>query len=444
MSDFTPPPRRELPPEVRDRLRRQLWRELDRPARFRVSRVRAPLAAAAGVAVLAAGAVIIAQSVPTAHEAAPALPQPTPVSRTTPTTDLARANTELDRCVNAVKSSPQHDAYPDRQDWSVSFTTEVSGVDVTAARADGKPVFCESTLTSVSVSNPDVDPAYAPGVSTGVLFASPNGTVAGVLDPTWDTFEITPADGSDSMLAAPEKGDGMFVLYTTAALTSQTALGVQQLPADMPFDQPERPADDDLVFPVRIITSAPAPLVTVVDRPAPADRTSTRAKELAGCMTATTDPQPDRDSWQAGAATMVKGSELIMAVNSRGVATCQWQPDPATRQAADPSDQMFQPYMQFTRTPEPVDAAQMPVVTGGDGGLVILGTVRADATKMTLVLDGNTELDTDVKAGTFVANVPDSLVDDSGQLADDHLATLTATIYDSKGNTLYRGPLNAH
>src|SRR3954469_16147033 len=173
-----------MPPEVRDRLRRRLWRDLDRPAKFRVGRVRAPLAAAAaaaGVAVLAAGAVIIAHAAPTAHEAGPVMPPPTSAATVSPTSDTSRADTELDRCVNAVKASPQHDAYPDRPEWSVSFTTEMSGVDVTAARVDGRPVFCESTLTSVSVSNPAIDPVYASGSSTGVLFASSNGTVAGVL-----------------------------------------------------------------------------------------------------------------------------------------------------------------------------------------------------------------------------------------------------------------------
>jgi len=78
------------------------------------------------------------------------------------------------------------------------------------------------------------------------------------------------------------------------------------------------------------------------------------------------------------------------------------------------------------------------------GGLVILGTVRSDATRMTIDLDANTALDTDVRAGTFIAIVPDSLVDETGQLSDDQLATLTTTIYDPKGNELYRGPLNTH
>jgi hypothetical protein len=342
-----------------------------------------------------------------------------------------------------VHSSPQRDAYPDRLQWTASFSTDEGGIAVTAARANGKPLFCESTLTSVTVSDPAAAPAYATGSATAALFATPNGTIAGILDPAWDTFEIKPADDTDTMVP-PEKGDGMFVLYTSVGIGPDTHLQAQQLPADLPTDQPDRPDDDDPAYPVRDMPAAPAPLLSIVDRPAPADRTSPRGKSLADCMDNTHDPQPDRDSWQPGASATVKGSELIMAQNATGISACQWQPDQATRKAADHTDQMFNSYMPFVRQPQPVDAAQLPVVTGGDGGVVILGTVRSDATRMNVELDGNTELDTDVRTGTFISIVPDSLIDDTGQLSDDQLATLTTTIYDTKGNELYHGPLNAH
>lgn len=447
MTEFTPPPPEEMPAEVRDRLRRQLWRELDQPARFRASRSRAPLAAGITVTVLAAVSLIVSQSGPSSS--------PQDVTATAPVQagdppapgdDHPSANStsaDLDRCYRAALSSPSAAAFADRSQWTVSFTTEVGGVEVTAARAAGKPLFCESTLTTVTLSNPSAEPAYADGSATGALFATQNGTVAGLLDPSWDTFEITPADGNDAMVAAPEKGDGMFVLYTTASLAPDAHLQAQQLPPDMPFDQPDRPDDDDPAYPIRDIPSVPPPMVSVVDRPAPADRTSARGKALADCMTGTHDPEPDRDSWQPGAAATVNGNELIMATNSKGVSLCQWQPDPVTMNVADATNENFQAYMQFVRSPLPVDAAQTPVMNGGDDGLVILGTVRADATRMNVFLDGRIELDTDVKDGTFISIVPDSQIDDSGQLAEDHLATLSTTIYDAKGNVLYQGPMNA-
>jgi hypothetical protein len=427
---FTPPPRREMPQEVRERLRRKLWRDLDRPARFR----RAPLAVAAGVALLAAGAVVVTQSVPSPRADLPTLATVSPTASAAPASPA-----DLDRCYAAAETSP---TVPDRSQWTLSFSTEVGGVAVIAARAGGKPLFCESTLTSVTVSDPSAAPAFARGSTTGAVFATPNGTVAGVVDPAWDSFEIRAADDKDALVAPPEKADGMFVLYTSVALGPATHLQAQQLPAD---DNTVRPDDNDPAYPVRDIPAVPAPLVSVVDRPAPADRASLPGRSLTDCMSSNHDPQPDRDSWQPGAAVTVKDSELIMAVNAKGVSACQWQPGPgAKKTVAEPSDQMFQSYLQFVRQPQPVDAAQMPVVTGDDGALVICGTVRADTTKMTVDLTGTTEFVTDVRSGTFISVVPDSLVDETGELDDDHLASLTTTLYDARGNELYRGPLNAH
>jgi hypothetical protein len=445
VTGFTLPPRREMPREVRDRLRRNLWRELDAPSKSRLNRARAPLAAAAGVALLAAGAVIIAQATPSTRNALPGdvLTNTSHPTTAASTADAVQANAELDRCYQAAKTSPTK--LPDRPQWSASFSAEVGGISVTAARADGKPLFCESTLTTVTVSDLNATPAYAIGSATGALFATPNGTIAGVIDPTWDAFEVRTADGADSLITLPEKADGMFVMYTSLGIGPETKLRAQQLPTDLPPDQTDRPDDDDPQYPVRDIATVPAPMVSVVDRPAnpPADRTSISGNALALCMQSTTDPEPDKDSWQPGASATVKGSDVLMAVNAKGVSVCQWQPEPAARKAADSNDQMFQAYMQLVRDPQPVDATQMPVITGGDSGLIILGTIRGDVTRMNVQLDGKVPLDTDVRAGTFVSVVPDSMLDE-GQLSDDMLNSLTAIMYDTKGNEVYNGPLHAH
>jgi hypothetical protein len=434
-----------MPGEVRDRLRRNLWRELDAPARFRLNRARAPLAAAAGVAILTAGAVIIAQAVPSPRDTGPAANVLTNIPRPTSTAvDIEHADADLDRCFAAAKTSPQGNLFPERPLWTTSFSAEVGGISVTAARADGRPLFCESTLTSVTLSNPAAVPAYASGSTTGALLATPNGTIAGVVDPTWDSFEIWAGDGADSLISLPDRGDGMFVMYTSIRIATNTHLHAQQLPNDLPPTQTDRP-DDDPMYPIREIPTVPPPLVSVVDRPVspPADRTSLSGKALDQCMQSTGNPKPDRDSWQPGAAVTVRGNELIMAVNAKGVSACQWQPDARAHKAAEPTDQMFQSYMQLVREPQTVDSTQMPVIVDGEDGLVILGTVRSDATRMNVQVDGKVQLDTNVRAGTFVSVVPDSMLDE-GQLNEDHLNSLTATIYDAKGNELYSGPLHAH
>jgi hypothetical protein len=110
--------------------------------------------------------------------------------------------------------------------------------------------------------------------------------------------------------------------------------------------------------------------------------------------------------------------------------------------AVPPSDQVFRAYMPITREPRSFDARQFIVQTDGNVGLVIGGTVRSDATRMTVLLDGKVELDTDVRGGTFLSVVPDSLTDEFGGLAKQQLDEMTAVIYDAKGNTLYSGLLN--
>jgi hypothetical protein len=192
MSGFTPPPRRELPPEVRDRLRRRLWRDLDVPGKPQFDRARTSIAAAVGIMVITACAVIFAQTVPAAtHEATPA---GYPAPAVGQMADADQASAELDRCYQAA-SSTGHEV-PDRPQWSASFIKETAGISITAARVGGKPLFCESTLTSVTVSDPYAEPAYATGSATGALFATANGTIAGVVDPTWQRFEIRATNGS--------------------------------------------------------------------------------------------------------------------------------------------------------------------------------------------------------------------------------------------------------
>jgi hypothetical protein len=434
MTGFTQPPRREMPPEVRDRLRRRLWRDLDAPGKTRFDRARLSFAAAIGVTVIAACTVIFAQTVPAAtHKATPAS-GPEPVADQM--TDADQADAELDRCYQAASSTGHH--FPDRPQWTVSFTKETAGVSVTAARANGRPLFCESTLTSVTVSDLDAQPAYATGSATGALFSTANGTIAGVVDPTWQRFEIRATNGSSLAVSEPETFDGLFVMYTSIAASTELQLHAQQLPAD----SSSRPDDDDPLFPVRAMPAV-APAASIMDRPvsAPPDHASPRGQALQECVHRTRDPVPDIGSWQPGASAVINGNELIMAANARGIATCQWQPYKAQAGGPD-NNNLFRPYIPLVREPQFFDARQMTLQGSGDAGLVIAGTVRPDATRMTVILDDKVELDTDVRAGTFLAVVPDSLVEETGVLSRQRLAEMMAVIYDAKGNTLYGGLLN--
>src|SRR5439155_17705757 len=124
---------------------------LGRPRRFRYG--RAPLAVAAGVAVLAAGAVIVGQSV-NGGAGRPGDRQvpPTGTSSASRPFDPRKANADLDRCWAAIQAEGKAGDYPDRSRWRAVSTGHYVWVSITAAFADGKPLFCQTSVTTTRVS----------------------------------------------------------------------------------------------------------------------------------------------------------------------------------------------------------------------------------------------------------------------------------------------------
>src|SRR5262245_20509238 len=121
---LAPPPWRQIPADVQDRI---MQSTLEEPVVRRRS-VLAPIAAS--FAALAIGAVFAIQATGGAG----------------PSND---ANPGLDRCAAAARDSGQP---ADRSEWEQVFESPFLDYKVIAARAGGKPVFCELTPTSVTVS----------------------------------------------------------------------------------------------------------------------------------------------------------------------------------------------------------------------------------------------------------------------------------------------------
>jgi hypothetical protein len=169
MNELNLPPHRTLPPEAAERMRAKVFAE-HRPARL-----RAPLAVAAGVAVLAAGAMIVSQSVagtpddyrpgitpPTtsATSSGPAAPPPEaePDLRLTATVPDARTTEDLDRCGAAAAASDRADEFAPRSAWQAMYTVSARGHRITAfAEYGGKPGFCDVTATTATVSDPSAE-----------------------------------------------------------------------------------------------------------------------------------------------------------------------------------------------------------------------------------------------------------------------------------------------
>ncbi|MBB5959098.1 hypothetical protein FHS29_005718 [Saccharothrix tamanrassetensis] len=183
------PPRRTLPPDVRERMRRKIFNR--RPA------VRAPLAAAAGAALLVAGGFLVPL---TGSDHVDAVDPPTaiPTSRPFAAPDEVR-EVETTREDTATCGFDQ-----------ALFTVRMPGRRLLVAPAER---FCELTYTTTSTST---------GV-TGVTFMdaryaawrSPTGVVAGRVPPGTALFR---AKDNDSGRPQPATlvGNGYFVMLTAA------------------------------------------------------------------------------------------------------------------------------------------------------------------------------------------------------------------------------------
>lgn len=227
MNDLDLPPRRTLPPEVRDRIRTRVARTT--PPSWAV-RHRAPLsvaAAIAAVAVVAAGAVVISQSVAGDFRSGETPPEvSTYQALPRPTVDLIPPNAEttkdLDHCGAAVEASARANEFAPRSAWEPVFTVVQKGVRITAFREyGGKPGFCEiDSGTTARVSDPSAEPmplAMDGGADIYALYLSPNGLLAGVAQGVAFTeFSVTgidPSNGADvNANALPASQDELFVV----------------------------------------------------------------------------------------------------------------------------------------------------------------------------------------------------------------------------------------
>jgi hypothetical protein len=229
------PPRRELPFEVRERMRARVAAGLDAEP-GRADRLRGPLAVAAGVTVIAAASVaILAQSTagsghssgstptgrPTTTTAVPTLPDPVL------TTGKAE---DLDRCWNVVQTSPRMPEFGPRQNWKASWATALNGHRITAFRAGDRPMFCDTTTTTATVSDPTAEPMpmlaedtdYHGPAEPHALYLSPAGVLTGVapgasrLQCTVGILDATtsgPGTRYGTRLAGTVVQDGMFAMW---------------------------------------------------------------------------------------------------------------------------------------------------------------------------------------------------------------------------------------
>ncbi|WP_410639461.1 hypothetical protein [Amycolatopsis sp. lyj-346] len=308
--DLGLPARRMLPDDVRARLRAEVRQGLVKPRRTK----HVWYAAAAAVVVLAAGAVVATQVIrqPVAGPA----PAPPP-SQDVPnqlTLDVPVATSSLDRCWAAVRAAGKEYRVPPRQEWIPLFTEVRQADAVVAATAAGKPMFCETTETTVTLSDPAATPAYAPGTRTGLLLHSTTGMVGGILAP----------DGYGLFLdSRTESGENQSQAIYFSPVTRQFVQVTGSDPArtTLTIGRPMEPG-------AKTLPAAPPPLLAVVDRPVTADRTSPAGLALGDCLAAAEmEAVPDAAAYAPGPLLKTDDYRVVLGRHGDRFVVCTTEPD---------------------------------------------------------------------------------------------------------------------
>ncbi|MEW2499170.1 MULTISPECIES: hypothetical protein [unclassified Amycolatopsis] len=404
------PPRRELPPEVRDRIRLRVragLAEEKRPAHRR----RSVWLVAAAVVVVATG-VVFAAGVPRDDSAGPLAP----ARPRDPGHDM------LDRCWNAMK--PYYPTIADPSAWDIPFILSHGAATLTAAMIDGRPLFCETTATTVTVSDPDAVPSPVPGSQAKVYLRTADGLVAGMADPAWQGVRaVTPdvtlqPDGPTAEWVSPLSHQ--FALFTGAGPAVRLALG----------------PDGSEVDPSALV-SAPAALTIRVDRPASADRRSEAGRFLDECLASAPQQVPDRGAYVAGPYLTWNDRKLVVARLGQHMLACSARPYPgragATYYAIDPSSVQELKAGAGGAALIPVSA---PVKdTGEPERLVLAGGVPDNVTRVSVTYPGGTPRDATVAHGTFAVWHTDA---DNSSTVD---ARTNVKAYDAAGNLVIEASL---
>lgn len=396
----TLPPRRDLPDNVRERLRTRVMG--DQPGK---SRSRGLLATAAAV-VLVAGALALSTSIertqptatdPTTTQADPTLPFSPPTMEE-----------ELDRCWAALVDAGKTDGYPDRSEWR-GVVKDFGGGNVTAAWAGETPIICATTPSQVTVSSPTATPEYLGDSRTGVLMRTESGVVAGVLDPTWSNVEVEYLypDGAFNGGAA-HQADGLFVFSSLENLR------------DPRLDLRIRRLEPGQSVPVNPLDGTPAGLgpapVTVFDRLGAPDEYGQTG--MTACLKDA--DVPDVESWEPGADWMgrvggrIIGGGGLLARNGDQMYVC----DPFQTPNA---------FIDLGTHPLPA-ANDAPIRLAADLDFpTVLGLVSADAAYVDVYF-GTFSLRTAVVNSTFA-------VEDAGTVTK-------VEVFDRNHALLYTGPFS--
>lgn len=422
MSDLKLTPHRELPPDVRERLRTRVLDGINgiehgatvRPLRRRPA--GAWLAAAAAVSAVAAVGVVVLQGVDGST---------TPVSSTTKM---------LDRCSNAIAEEGLSSQYPARDTWRHVLQMSNQGATVLAIRAEEDVAFfCGLTPTSVTMSvsvGPNHADATNPPEGALPVLEMPGGPVAGFTDHGGTALKLDvlpPADYEGDFYghSAGKVADGMFVHPGPSGPRTQV-----------------RYKGNVLEFRAR-------PGFTVVDHPElRAERTSPKGKLLSRCLDDNWFQVADGESLQVGASVKAGSATAIVMRNSpRTFGLC----------AVDPADKQDVAGFYLDRDielPSPDAPVQLlyyedsgypryDVLPEGIEGADVLaaGTASAEVRYVRIGGPDGSSSRTEVVDGTFVLTGSSPFGEFLPEGASP-ASRLEAVAYDARGDEIWSGEVN--
>lgn len=185
------------------------------------------------------------------------------------------------------------------------------------------------------------------------------------------------------------------------------------------------------------LPAAPAPLVTAVDRPAPAERSSEAGQFLGQCLAAAQQQLPDRDAYVAGAYLSWNSRELVVARLGQSLLTCSARPDPRQQGAV---------YYAINPVPGagelesgPASGVLFQVLapvkdTGGPERSVLAEAVPENVTRVSVTYPGGRPQEAAVAHGTFAI----WHTDDSATVVDPRT---TVKAYDAAGRLVIEATL---
>ncbi|MFS8102790.1 hypothetical protein LFM09_37250 [Lentzea alba] len=283
------PERRTLPDDVRMRARRRLTEGMDPAANNRT-----PVLIAAGVSLLAAGAVFAGQFLgggPTPVASPPSYPYNGEfVGKDRAVVNHVErgvvAPDALARCASAAK---QH---PPAAEWQTIATSRKDGTILTAFRVPAGVFFCANTATTTTISAPDDTKLDAGYRKVKILFTTPSGTLAGLVSPDVKFLSLSRMGDMGWNNTSPALVDGL--LLAPHGFT-KAENGTKALANGYDF----------------ALRGVPKPTQPVVDRPLPpAVRDTPETMRFARCL----DDRaiPDADQFFLGVTAKVSATDTIL------------------------------------------------------------------------------------------------------------------------------------